>query len=87
VTRYPKIGDLLIVYPQGYRGPYGGSPHKFVGLVSGIEYDKWGHQENVFVTWQNEPAWGYQTEHGYAGMNIHNDRNRFIIIRDGITVN
>ena len=56
MTRYPKIGDLLIVYPQGYRGPYGGSPHKFVGLVSGIEYDKWGHQENVFVTWQNEPA-------------------------------
>ena len=43
--RYPRVGDLVLV----------SSPvepdEDFAGIVSKIELDKWGHQENVYITW------------------------------------
>ena len=76
-VRYPRVGDLVLV----------SSPvepdEAFTGIVSKIELDKWGHQENVFIAWQTQAAWGYLPDHGYAGLSMHNLRDQFRIFRDG----
>ena len=56
------------------------------GLIYKIEIDKWGHQENVFIAWQTREPTDYKSSHGYSGLNIHNDRKRFRIFRDGVEV-
>ncbi len=75
--RYPRVGDLVLVScPIEHSEPR-------AGIVSKIELDKWGHQENVFIAWQGESAWGYLPDHGYAGLSMHNLRDQFRIFRDG----
>ena len=77
MSRFPRIGDLILANTHTQRGRI------FVGIVNKIQLDKWGHQENVFVSWQGDPAWGYNPRHGYAGLNIHNLRDQFRIFRGG----
>ncbi len=69
--RFPRVGDTLIV-----KG-------KWVGIVRKIELDKWGHQEKVFVLWQGAPGPNYHSHYGYSGVNIHNLRSEFDLVRDG----
>jgi hypothetical protein len=65
---------------------------KYTGLIREIRLDKWGHQRNVYVMWckdvppQRVPVSGYNPEHGYSGVNIHNCRNEFDVIRNGVSI-
>ena len=67
----PKIGDLII------------QNNKHYGLVRDIEFDKWGHQRSVLIEWSDEQPQDYNPKYGYAGVNIHNCRRDFKVIRDG----
>ena len=82
-SRRPKLGDLLVVV-SGRRSVR--DQERFVGTIYKIVLDKWGHQNNVFVAWQGEAAPNYNHQHGYAGMNIHNLRSEFKVIRNGVNI-
>tara|TARA_R110002060_G_scaffold15376_6_gene21446 strand:- start:689 stop:949 length:261 start_codon:yes stop_codon:yes gene_type:complete len=83
-SRKPIIGDILFVSSKM-------SSHTYRGMVYDILLDNWGHQRNVFVHWMTDiPDQGggyYNQEHGYCGVNIHNLRSVFKIIRDGVEIN
>ena len=85
-SRRPKLGDLLVVTLNDHRSsrPLGGA--KYIGVVYEIRLDKWGHQNNVFVAWQAAPAPNYNRIHGYCGVNIHNLRSEFRVIRNGVDI-
>ena len=76
-SRMPRIGDLIIRTDDDTR---------CIGLVRKIVRDKWGHQQNVFIEWSTQPPRGYNQAHGYAGVNIHNCREEFEVIRDGVSI-
>ena len=86
-TRRPRIGDLLFVTcrPGDYnaRCSCRTEGEKHVGFVREIERDSWGHQKHVLVEWSSKPPINYREEYGYSGVNIHNIRSEFTIIRDG----
>ena len=79
-SRYPKIGDILIVRMNRE------DDDGYVGVVRKIVLDRWQHQKNVFVVWQGDVAPNYNREHGYSGVNIHNLRSEFRVIRKGIDI-
>lgn len=56
---------------------------KHVGIIEGIELDSYGHQKHVYVLWSNTPPTNYRDEYGYSGVNIHNLRSEFEIVRNG----
>ena len=85
-SRRPKLGDMLIVYPDGRARARGTCGDNYVGIVHKIEFDKWGHSQNVFVAWQGSPPQMYNRTHGYAGTNIHNLRSEFRVIRKGVEI-
>ncbi len=76
-NRYPRVGDILVVNVPTHHN------RNFVGVINKINLDKWGFQGNIFVSWQTDPAWGYNPEHGYAGLNLLNLRSQFKIFRNG----
>lgn len=78
-NRTPKIGDLII-----YRDIVNRSQH--AGLVAEIHLDKWGHQKNILIEWSTSPPIGYRDGIGYAGVNIHNQRSLFDVIRNGVEI-
>ena len=84
-SRMPQIGDLLFVNWLAREGEQGLA----VGIVSRILKDNYGHQKHVFVEWSTSsppaglPVVGYREEYGYCGINIHNWRRGFKVIRDG----
>ena len=73
----PRIGDLIIRKEDNMR---------YMGLVREIVKDKWGHQRSVFIEWSGFPPRNYNQDHGYAGVNIHNCRDQFDVIRDGVNI-
>lgn len=84
----PKLGDMLVVTPD-YRSsaiPKRWPADRYVGVVYEIRLDKWGHQNNVFVAWQGDIAPNYNRNHGYCGVNIHNLRSEFEVIRNGVSI-
>ncbi len=56
---------------------------KHIGLVRDIKLDKWGHQRSVFIEWSGDVPRDYNPEYGYAGVNIHNCRRDFKVLRNG----
>ena len=69
------VGDLIIQKD---------SAERYFGMVTKIARDNYGHQRNVFIEWANgDTPLGYNEKHGYAGVNIHNCRQEFDIIREG----
>ena len=74
-SRYPQVGDVLIYSYKSIR-PY-------VGVVKRIEYCRYGHQNMVFVHWQHMQPRNYNADYGYSGVNIHNLRHDFRLIRQG----
>ena len=83
-SRHVKLGDLIVIdastrYIESIEHIF----DKYVGLVSKIQEDKWGHQRSVYISWQTKPSPGYNNQHGYCGMNIHNMRDVFRIYRNG----
>ena len=87
-SRNPRLGDILVVYPHSDHYRYRDAEVKteYIGLVYKILLDKWGHQNNVFVAWQGDMAPNYNRNHGYCGMNIHNLRSEFRVIRNGVDI-
>ena len=87
-SRRPKLGDLLVVTPDSRNRTLGQVDvnAKYVGMVYKIVLDKWGHQSKVFVSWQGDASPNYNHQHGYAGVNIHNLRSEFKVIRNGVNI-
>lgn len=75
--RHPMIGDLIIKTLHDV---------KHFGIIKDIKLDRWGHQRNVMIAWADEVPFDYQEKHGYAGVNIHNLRHEYEIIRDGVII-
>ena len=79
VSRMPKVGDVIVE-----SCPYSKKDHP--GVVYEIGLDRWGHQRHVFIHWADDTPIDYSTKHGYHGVNIHNCRGRFTVIRSGVAV-
>ena len=76
----PKLGDVIIETCT-----HDATPH--IGIVYNINYDSWGHQRGVMIEWSSDTKpYSYSIEHGYHGVNIHNCRARFTVIRDGVII-
>ena len=76
-SRMPRVGDMIIETHH---------EKKYVGLVFDINLDKWGHQQNVYIQWANSKPPSYNEAHGYSGVNIHNIRDRYDVIRAGMNI-
>ena len=79
LPRMPRLADMIIE-----TCPDTGTRH--VGLVREIQLDDWGHQRNVFIAWAGDVPRLYQDKHGYSGVNIHNVRGRYEVIRNGRSI-
>jgi hypothetical protein len=78
-SRHPQIGDMIIeTCPD--------TKKKHVGVVYEIEKDNYGHSNCVLIEWSDELPRGYTLKYGYAGVNIHNIRDRFDVFRGGIRI-
>ena len=79
ISRMPKLADMIIeVCPD--------TGSRYTGLVHEIQLDTWGHQRCVLITWFGDVPQNYREEYGYAGVNIHNIRDRYEVIRKGKTI-
>ena len=76
-SRHPQIGDLIIRKTDSGNYP---------GIVRQIDHDIWGHARHVHIYWADQPAPDYNNSYGYAGMNIHNLRHEFDVIRNGVSI-
>jgi len=88
-SRNPQIGDLLVVSPDPSRVQWiMGEPANqvYTGIVYKIECDADYGPNKVFVQWSGSQDPGYNIKHGYSGMNIHNLRSKFKVIRNGIDI-
>ena len=89
-SRHPQIGDLLFVTCR--KSDYNdrcfctNKKKKHVGIVREIARDSYGHQKHVLIEWSSEPPINYREEYGYSGTNIHNIRDEFEIIRNGVSI-
>ena len=90
MSRMPRIGDALIVSCRNDKHVRRCDCHdrgeKHVGIVTDIKHDSWGHQRNVMVEWSTDSPCGYNVKHGYSGVNIHNLREVFTLIRNGVNI-
>jgi len=80
---------MLVVTPCKDRYqhiPAGQPEEEFLGIIYEIHRDKWGHKNKVLVEWSENVPPNYNPRHGFSGINIHNLRHEFKIIRDGIEV-
>ena len=75
----PKIGDMIIETSKD-------TGQRYVGLVVEIQVDDWGHQTNVMIEWSGKSPKFYHNDRGYHGVNIHNIRSRYEVIRGGIKI-
>lgn len=76
----PRVGDMIVETCAVHNTQH-------AGIVYDIVYDKYGHQQNVLIEWPiNHRPHNYSTEHGYSGVNIHNIRDRFKVVRDGVDI-
>ncbi len=88
LDRNPQVGDMIInkfdidrASQQGMPGP-----KDFVGIVYEILHDKWGHANKVRIQWSNGFPPGYNEHYGYMGVNIHNLRHEFDVVRNGVNI-
>jgi len=75
----PKLGDMIVETCPNTSKVY-------IGLVSEIKLDKWGHQSNVMIEWSDSFPKYYFLQRGYSGVTIHNIRSRFEVIRGGVKI-
>jgi hypothetical protein len=73
------IGDLIVETDEK-------TSDQYYGLVRDIVLDSWGHQRHVYIEWSGDTPRHYQKEHGYSGVNIHNIRSRYKVIRNGVSL-
>ena len=80
-SRNPKIGDMIIKCVGG------NVFSRHIGIVHGFQKGKWsGQNEIAFITWSTDPPPNYHEEHGYYCVNIHNLRDEFEVIRNGVSI-
>ena len=80
-SRNPKIGDMIIKCVGG------NVFSRHIGIVHGFKKGKWsGRNEIAFLTWSTDPPPNYHEEHGYYCVNIHNLRDEFQVIRNGVSI-
>jgi uncharacterized protein (UPF0276 family) len=73
------IGDLIVETDEKDGAQY-------YGLVCDIVLDSWGHQRHVHIEWSGATPRNYRKEYGYSGVNIHNVRRRYKVIRNGVNL-
>ena len=85
--RIPKLGDIIIEHTdkEGY-ACLCNSDAGYIGFVTDIHLDKYGHQKHVMIDWSKESPPEYNEAWGYSGMNIHNQLRRFTLIRGGVEI-
>ena len=88
LDRNPQIGDMIInKFDTGRASQHGmPEPMDFVGVVYEIKYDKWGHADKVRIQWSNGFPPEYNEHYGYRGVNIHNLRHEFDVVRNGVNI-
>ena len=69
-SRWPEIGDLLIETSAG---------EEHMGLIYKRVRDKWSG--NIFVKWIGKPPYDYYDNYGYSGTNIHNQIDKFKLVK------
>jgi len=69
-SRWPQVGDLLIEKLKSSGETYTGLIYK----VNGVE-------GRVFIKWSGKAPYGYYEEHGYSPVNIHNEFNKFTLVK------
>ena len=69
MNRRLAIGEMIIYMYK--------TDHPFVGIISKIDTNMYGHQHNVFIHWQGENPETYNVKYGFAGANIVNHRDTF----------
>jgi len=80
-SRIPKIGDVII------KRTGGNVFRRHVGLVYGFHKGEWSaRDESAFIMWSTDPPLDYNKEYGYYCTNIHNLRNEFEVIRNGVSI-
>ena len=80
-SRRPKIGDMIIKCVDG------DVLRRHIGIVHGFKKNEWsGRSESAFITWSTDPPPNYHEEHGYYCVNIHNLRDEFKVIRNGVSI-
>ena len=77
-SRRPRVGDLIIETAH--------SGKKYIGIVHNINLDSYGHQRSVYIQWSDNPPPYYNKDHGYSGVNIHNLRMRYNVVRGGVRI-
>lgn len=88
-SRHPQIGDMIVrkyTADEAYQNGLEHQAKNFIGVVYEIKHDKWGHANKVRVQWSNDIPPGYNIYFGYSGVNIHNLRQEYDVIRDGINI-
>lgn len=88
-SRHPQVGDMVVrkfVPTAKFVNHELMEAENFIGLVREIHLDRWGHARNVLIEWTTDTPPDYHYKHGYCGTNIHNIRNEFDVIRDGIYI-
>ena len=87
-SRHPRVGDMIIrkiSHDDAYR-KWVGHDREYIGLVCDIRRDEYGHQSNVLIAWTEDTPPDYKDNIGYCGVNIHNIRSEFDVIRDGVNI-
>ena len=76
-SRKPRVGDLIVEKCPN-------SLKEHIGIVYEIQLDSYHHQRHVLIHWQrNRQPRNYHEKYGYSGVNIHNLRDRYRIVREG----
>lgn len=90
LSRMPRIGDVIVeteLLSRWETAAPSDVGKKWIGVVYDIILDDYGHQRNVFIEWStHSKPHNYNIKHGYGGTNIHNLRDRFRVVRDGVDI-
>ena len=85
--RWPMEGDMIvrkINHGDAYR-KYVSNNCEYIGLVHRVARAAHSGQiGNVYITWSGEAPPDYKDQYGYSGLNIHNIRTEFDVIRGGV---
>jgi len=87
-VRHPRLGDVIVQTCVAGRGHSGCAQcdGKHVGTVIKIDDPDALAHRLVYIHWPaKKPTW-YDSEKGYASLNIHNLRDEFQVFRKGTEI-
>ena len=77
-SRWPEVGNLLIVKEKSSGKEYHGVVHKIDNTRGG---GRGIGSNSVYVTWAADVPYGYYPEYGYSAVNIHNCFDEFELVK------